>query len=191
MNQMAFLVLILLNYELSCLGKGDEVCSKRKKILDHPYGSFKGLKDAGRDSDEKTRENSLKSSLPRMLSSVSFNDKILNASNMGANSQRRPSAVFRLSFKRRSSCDREETVEHCKHSKIQHIKVILSIFANSYITKLKYHCHLSNAGQSKRFLFRPRAGHIIPCCTGDKTTTGCWSEIPPSTFKLRGENYFK
>lgn len=106
----------ILACELSCLGKNDEVCSKRKKALDHPYGSFKGLKDARRDSDEKTRENSLKSSLPRMLSSVSFNDKILNASNMGANSQRKPSAIFRLSFKRRSSCDREETVEHCKHS---------------------------------------------------------------------------
>lgn len=101
-------------YDFSCLGKGDEACSKRKNILDH-YGSFKGLKEARRDSDEKTRENSLKSGLPRMLPSVSFNDKILNASSLGSNAQRRPSTVFRLSFKRRS-CDREETVEHCKHS---------------------------------------------------------------------------
>lgn len=135
-------------------GKTDEVCSKRKKILDHSLGSFKSFKEERHDSEEKTNK---KSGLTKLLPAVSFNEKLLHPSSMGAQPQKKPSAVFRLSFKRRS-CEREETIEHC---------------------------------QSKRYLYRPRAGHIIPCCTGEKLTPGCWSEIPPSNFKLRGENYFK
>ncbi|KAL6287817.1 hypothetical protein ACE6H2_012207 [Prunus campanulata] len=145
-------------YELSRLGKADEVCSKRKNILDHSYGSFKGLRENGRDSNEKIQDNALKSGLSRLApSSASFNDKILGAQSLVPQSQRKPSAVFRLSFKRRS-CDAEETIEQC---------------------------------ESKRFLYRPRPGYIIPCCRVEKPTSGSWSEIPPSTFKLRGENYFK
>ncbi|XP_059452177.1 uncharacterized protein LOC132182840 [Corylus avellana] len=138
-------------YELSCLGKADEVCSRRAKMLDHSYGSFKGPKEDRRDSHEKIQ------GLRRLVPSVSFNDKILNPSIAGPQSQRKHSAVFRLSFKRKS-CDGEETAERC---------------------------------QSKRYVYRPRAGHTIPPCTGEKPTPGCWSEIPPSTFKLRSDSYFK
>ncbi|XP_050380154.1 protein ENHANCED DISEASE RESISTANCE 2 [Argentina anserina] len=119
----------------------------RKQLLDQSRGSFKGLREDRRNSNEK-------SGLARLIHSLSFNDKNLHAQ---TNSQRKPSSVFRLSFKRRS-CDAEETNEQC---------------------------------QSKRFLSRPRAGLVIPCCKGEKVTPGCWSEIPPSNFKLRGENYFK
>ncbi|GAV61726.1 DUF1336 domain-containing protein [Cephalotus follicularis] len=139
-------------HELSLLGKVDDVCGKRKKLFDHSIGSFKGLKEDMCDSEE----NPLKSGLSLLIPSVSFNEKILQ-STMGPQSQRKKSAVLRLSFKRRS-CDGEETTEHCG---------------------------------SKRFLYRPRAGFIIPCCTGEKPTAGCWSEIPPSTFKLRSVTYFK
>ncbi|XP_052476815.1 uncharacterized protein LOC105798153 [Gossypium raimondii] len=43
----------------------------------------------------------------------------------------------------------------------------------------------------KRLLYRPKAGSIIPCNKDDRVNQGYWSEIPPSTFKLRGETYFK
>ncbi|CAL8159483.1 unnamed protein product [Prunus armeniaca] len=128
-------------YELSHLGKADEVCSKRKNILDHSYGSFKGLTEDGRDSNEKIQDNALKSGLSQLVPSVSFNDKILISKctqSLVPQSQRKPSVVSRLSFKRRS-CDAEETIEQC---------------------------------QSKRFLFRPRPGYIIPCCRVEKPTSG-------------------
>ncbi|CAL2234647.1 unnamed protein product [Prunus armeniaca] len=86
-------------YELSHLGKADEVCGKRKNMLDHSYGSFKGLIEDGRDSNEKIQDNALKSGLSQLVPYVSFNDKILSAHSLVPQSQRKPSAVFRLSFK--------------------------------------------------------------------------------------------
>ncbi|XP_051118599.1 uncharacterized protein LOC127242909 [Andrographis paniculata] len=44
---------------------------------------------------------------------------------------------------------------------------------------------------STKVLFHPRAGLMIPLCTDLKPVSGSWSEIEPSTFKLRGNNYFK
>lgn len=132
-------------YDLSRFGKAEE--NIKKKLLDN-YGSFKGLKENRRD----LQENNIKSGLPCLVPSVSFNEKGLNAL-----TQKKKFAVFRLSFKRKS-CDGEETVKHCA---------------------------------SKRFLYHPKAGYIIPRCTREKLSAGCWSEIPPSNFKLRGETYFK
>ncbi|BBH00281.1 Protein of unknown function D [Prunus dulcis] len=94
-------------YELSRLGKADEVCSKRKNILDHSYGSFKGLREDGR------------------------------AQSLVPQSQRKPSAVLGFLLK-------------------------------------------GDPVMQKK-----------PLNNVKKPTSGSWSEIPPSTFKLRGENYFK
>ncbi|EFH51754.1 predicted protein [Arabidopsis lyrata subsp. lyrata] len=118
--------------------------NNKKKLMDH--ASFKGLKEQKRNSQEKT----LRTSLSRLMPTVSFNDKTLNS----PTSQKRKSAVYRLSFKRRS-CDGEEVTEQ------------------------------------RKLLYRPKAGFTIPSSGREKQSSGSWCEIPPSTFKLRGETYFK
>ncbi|CAL5370690.1 unnamed protein product [Camellia sinensis] len=49
----------------------------------------------------------------------------------------------------------------------------------------------TNECGAKKFFYRPRAGLQIPCCKEVNPTTGSWSEVEPSNFKLRGDNYFK
>ncbi|KAJ9135210.1 hypothetical protein P3X46_032419 [Hevea brasiliensis] len=43
----------------------------------------------------------------------------------------------------------------------------------------------------KALLQRPIAGSSIPYCPIDKRMPNCWSPIEPSTFKVRGQNYFR
>lgn len=81
--------------------------NNKNKQLDHTYRSFKGLKEIDPNPQEKT----LKSNLSRLMPTVSFNDKTLNS----PTSQKRKSAVYQVSFKRRS-CDGEEVTEHSKLS---------------------------------------------------------------------------
>ncbi|CAD6204101.1 unnamed protein product [Miscanthus lutarioriparius] len=45
-------------------------------------------------------------------------------------------------------------------------------------------------GKSKKYVVRPKVGQTIPC-GGEKPTTGCWSRIDPSLFKLRSETFLK
>lgn len=83
--------------------------NNKKKLLNHTYGSFKGLKEQKPNSQEII----LKSNLSRlMIPTVSFKDKTLDHS---PSSQKRKSAVYRFSFKRRS-CDGEEVIEQSKLS---------------------------------------------------------------------------
>ncbi|TKY58775.1 ENHANCED DISEASE RESISTANCE 2 [Spatholobus suberectus] len=44
---------------------------------------------------------------------------------------------------------------------------------------------------SKTLLERPLAGSQVPFCPIEKKMLDCWSHIDPSTFKVRGANYFK
>ncbi|XP_016471392.2 uncharacterized protein LOC107793531 [Nicotiana tabacum] len=137
------------------LGKGEDLGTKKKKNLDCAYASFKGVK---KDKlQEKTQENVFKSVLPKLVSSLSFNDKTICASNSGPHSQVKKSTIIRLSLKR-TSVDGEEKNEY---------------------------------RSSRKYLLRPRAGLVIPCCREEKPLAGSWSKIEPSNFKLRGDSYFK
>ncbi|XP_028754339.1 uncharacterized protein LOC114713834 [Neltuma alba] len=49
----------------------------------------------------------------------------------------------------------------------------------------------ANLLSSKTLLQRPIAGSQVPFCPVDKKMLDCWSHIDPSTFKVRGVNYFK
>lgn len=113
-----FAVIGTQGYEVSLLGKAEE---NRKKKLLNGYGSFKGSIEDRRDSQDTI----LKSGLPLLVPSVSFNDKALSAS-----AQKKKLAVFRLSFKRKS-CDGTETSELCEYSSY---KFLLSeMKSNSYL----------------------------------------------------------
>ncbi|KAK4261226.1 hypothetical protein QN277_004255 [Acacia crassicarpa] len=50
---------------------------------------------------------------------------------------------------------------------------------------------IANLLSSKTLLQRPIAGSQVPFCPVDKKMLDCWSHIDPSTFKVRGVNYFK
>ncbi|KAK6129281.1 hypothetical protein DH2020_036990 [Rehmannia glutinosa] len=94
----------------------DESGTKGKKNLDRAHVSFNGVKDDRNDRAEKAPGNLLKSVLPKLVPTVSFNDKINGALNAGPQSQRKKSAVIRLSFKRKS-VDGEDTNEICEDKK--------------------------------------------------------------------------
>ncbi|KAK9116618.1 hypothetical protein Sjap_015565 [Stephania japonica] len=86
---------------------------KTKITLQDSLGSFNCRKD--NRTQEKIQDNNLKSLLPHLLPTVSFNDKNLAPTSPVLTTQMTTAAVLRLSFKRKS-CDGEETAEICKVS---------------------------------------------------------------------------
>ncbi|CAI9775323.1 unnamed protein product [Fraxinus pennsylvanica] len=51
--------------------------------------------------------------------------------------------------------------------------------------------HNASLFSSKALLQRPLAGSQVPFCPLGKRVPDSWSNIEPSTFKVRGENYFR
>ncbi|KAK1293695.1 hypothetical protein QJS10_CPB17g00674 [Acorus calamus] len=91
-----------------------ELCINKKRALEDP--NFNCPKEDRGDSGERTHDNALKQTTatckPKLVPSVSFNDKIMQPPNVSPISQRKKSTVIRLSFKR-TSYDGDETTEFC------------------------------------------------------------------------------
>ncbi|KAK6913183.1 Protein ENHANCED DISEASE RESISTANCE 2, C-terminal [Dillenia turbinata] len=43
----------------------------------------------------------------------------------------------------------------------------------------------------RTYVQRPLAGSQIPCCPNGKKMANCWSRVEPSTFKVRGKNFYR
>ncbi|XP_042456886.1 uncharacterized protein LOC122041315 [Zingiber officinale] len=95
--------------------QGTEKVSRKKKQLEKTYGSFKDLKER-HDTEEQSLVNKMQCRLSRLVSSLSFNDKIYGMSTLSPSGQKKKSAVVRLSYKRQS-CDGEETTDFCETKK--------------------------------------------------------------------------
>ncbi|KAL6507356.1 hypothetical protein OROGR_023551 [Orobanche gracilis] len=154
----SFLLIDTQRKPLPALVKSDESVAKTKRTLDRVFLSFNGVKvDENALHEDKTQGNLLKCVFPRLVPSISFNEKIFSTSSLAPQSQRKSSTVIRLSITRKSVEEKE----------------------------------INAFRASKKYLYRPRAGLLIPCSTNGKPTVGTWSEIESSTFKLRGDTYFK
>ncbi|XP_077223869.1 DUF1336 family protein (DUF1336) [Tasmannia lanceolata] len=163
-----FAILSAQGYEFSCLGKADEVKSRatgaeycvKKKKLEDRYGSFNGLREDRHDTEEKTRENPLKQMASSCLPRL--------APTLSFNDKIQPPSSPGLPSQIKKS----------------------TVFRLSFKRKSYEVDETNEFCASKRFLYRPRAGLVVPCA-GEKPTAGCWSVLEPSHFKLRGENYFR
>ncbi|XP_031492810.1 uncharacterized protein LOC116259235 [Nymphaea colorata] len=109
-------------YDLPYLGKtdeanarisGTEINTRKKRSLEDAYGHCSPFKENASNIEEKNHDQSQKqrtiSCLPRLVPTVSFNDKTQPLS-PGPPSQRKKSAVIRVSFKRRSYDGDDTTV---------------------------------------------------------------------------------
>ncbi|XP_078430249.1 uncharacterized protein LOC144702185 [Wolffia australiana] len=89
----------------------DKVCTTRTKVVSTSVGTVNFLKQEKHDREEKCQDNTFEhvtaSILPRLVPSVSFNDKV-QAIGVTPHPLGKKSTVIRLSFKR-TSCEREET----------------------------------------------------------------------------------
>ncbi|XP_009602250.1 uncharacterized protein [Nicotiana tomentosiformis] len=103
-------------YEVPSLGTHEVLGAQRKRFLDRAYGSFNSVKEDKFGVQEKTQDNIvLKTVLPKLVTSLSFNEKIISSSNSGQVSQVKQSTI-RLSLKR-TSVDGKEENNYCSSKK--------------------------------------------------------------------------
>jgi hypothetical protein len=155
---------------LTKLRRGEEACN-----------TLKSFKDG-----EKSHESIFKSLTP--VCTPCNANKVQPLGVASPRGQKKKSGVVRLSFTRKSF-DGDQTTEICELSSdvlhhLFYIRVVQVIFEK--IVDVKYLW----TGSSRRYLIRPRAGLLIPQ-TSEKISEGCWSVLEPSTFKLRGETFFR
>lgn len=97
--------------ELPGLINCEDSSAKTTLKLDRAYLSFNGMKVDGNDSDDKSSESLLKSMLPALVPTLSFNEKLQTPTNSGPQSQRASTTIIRLSITKKSM--EEETNELC------------------------------------------------------------------------------
>ncbi|KAH0436594.1 hypothetical protein IEQ34_026376 [Dendrobium chrysotoxum] len=140
----------------------NKIYPRRKVVLDGNFGNLMGLLDDRHiDEGRKSTENTLKQLTSSCL------PRLVPSVNFNDKYQEIP-AVSPPAPKRKSAVIR------------------LSIKRKSYDGE-----ETTEFCASKRFLYHPIAGLLIPCSSGEKLTQGCWSILEPSTFKLRSESYFR
>lgn len=168
--------------DLPGLLSSEDSGAKSASKLDRAYLSFNGVRVDGNEHDDKKSENLLKSVLPALVPTLSFNDKMHTTANSGLQSQRTSTTIIKLSITKKSV--EEETNELCEYPLIIVflIKIIISDSEMTFVIP---------GASATKYLYRPRAGLLMPCSPDGIPTPGTWSEIKPSTFKLRGETYFK
>uniref|UniRef100_A0A2P2K129 Protein ENHANCED DISEASE RESISTANCE 2 C-terminal domain-containing protein n=1 Tax=Rhizophora mucronata TaxID=61149 RepID=A0A2P2K129_RHIMU len=129
-------------------------------------------------------------SRPNMMSPV-FVDEVLNG-NAGGGGEKQmadncgllPNACLPCLASTASSVDKRKSSSPGTPSSRRKAALRLSF-------KFKEELHTPTLISPRAFLQRPIAGSSIPYCPIDKKMPNCWSPIDPTTFKVRGKNYFR
>ncbi|KAG6532493.1 hypothetical protein ZIOFF_006339 [Zingiber officinale] len=138
-----------------------ESCNKMKRVLEDICGSFKELKE----NRENTDENNCESTSKKLTSSCP------------------PHSVSFISF--------NDKVQQFPSASPQCQKRRSAVIRLSFGRKSKDGEDVSEFCSSKKYLYHPKAGLLVPFSTSEKLMQGCCSILEPSSFKLRGESYFR